>query len=256
MLETSEGAFMKSKALWLISGVMVLGAENSALATPIDLTIAGHVTNNTYNYDYTGVFGSIGSLSGDAFNLTLTYDPALAGPDLSPPANSGYYEQFNTSWINISITINGHTESVGTGVSFDQMAVDLGGVNPDSLLVETAYPAAPPGDFNGSYFELQLYSLVGQHFFSNDSVPTYIDPSLIQTGGSRVGDIQIERGVYGNPNVTTGEADAYLGIDSIIGGSLVTPPVTGNVPEPITLSIFGAGLVGAAAMRRRKAKRA
>jgi len=29
-----------------------------------------------------------------------------------------------------------------------------------------------------------------------------------------------------------------------------------GVPEPLTLSIFGAGLVGAAALRRRKAKRA
>lgn len=39
------------------------------------------------------------------------------------------------------------------------------------------------------------------------------------------------------------------------GGSITNPDPVG-VPEPITMSLFGAGLVGAAALRRRKARKA
>jgi hypothetical protein len=43
----------------------------------------------------------------------------------------------------------------------------------------------------------------------------------------------------------------------IKGGSFsTTPPDDTAVPEPVTFSLFGAGLVGAAALRRRKAKKA
>jgi len=40
-----------------------------------------------------------------------------------------------------------------------------------------------------------------------------------------------------------------------VGGSITAPGPVG-VPEPITVTLFGAGLVGAAALRRRKAKKA
>ena len=46
--------------------------------------------------------------------------------------------------------------------------------------------------------------------------------------------------------------------DVVIGGvgGSITDPGPVRVPEPITLTLFGAGLVGAAALRRRKAKKA
>jgi hypothetical protein len=240
---------MKTKSVALVAGLAMLAAAHSASATILDVTIAGHVTINTNNVDNTGVFGSIGSLSGDPFSLTLSYDPALAGPDLSLPANLGFY-QTTPSFMDISITINGHTESVGTSASFDSMEVGLGGTAADSFLVENAYPAAPPGQVAGSYIDLELYSLLGTHFFSNDSVPTYIDPSLIQTGGSRVGVFQIFRYMPGNPNVTTADAFAFLGIDSVTGGSLVTPP--NGTPEPASMMLLVAGLAALGVARRRR----
>ncbi len=45
--------------------------------------------------------------------------------------------------------------------------------------------------------------------------------------------------------LTLTTADAYLTTDAPISHLM-------GVPEPVTLSIFGAGLIGAAAMRRRK----
>jgi hypothetical protein len=53
-----------------------------------------------------------------------------------------------------------------------------------------------------------------------------------------------DMGLSGNPN-----------IGSTLFGFQISPHIA-SVPEPITLSLFGAGLAGAAAMRRRKKKTA
>jgi hypothetical protein len=42
------------------------------------------------------------------------------------------------------------------------------------------------------------------------------------------------------------------GIDGVIGGAGNLTMTVAQVPEPLTLSVFGAGLAGAAAIRRRK----
>jgi hypothetical protein len=53
-------------------------------------------------------------------------------------------------------------------------------------------------------------------------------------------------------------AESTDGFDVIIGaaGGSITDPDPVGVPEPITLTLFGAGVAGAAALRRRKAKTA
>ena len=54
-------------------------------------------------------------------------------------------------------------------------------------------------------------------------------------------------------------AEDTSGRDVIIGagaGSITDPEPPVGVPEPLTLTLFGAGLVGAAALRRRKSKKA
>jgi hypothetical protein len=54
-----------------------------------------------------------------------------------------------------------------------------------------------------------------------------------------------------------GNASGYAGLAATATFTLLQAPrVAAQVPEPVTLSIFGAGLIGAAAMRRRKKKSA
>ena len=64
---------------------------------------------------------------------------------------------------------------------------------------------------------------------------------------------------FGNYNPLFLLAEDTSGRDVIIGaggGSIIAPEPPARVPEPITMSLFGAGLVGAAALRRRKARKA
>ena len=53
-------------------------------------------------------------------------------------------------------------------------------------------------------------------------------------------------------------AESTGGFDVVIGGvgGSITDPGPVGVPEPLTVTLFGAGLAGAAALRRRKAKKA
>lgn len=64
---------------------------------------------------------------------------------------------------------------------------------------------------------------------------------------------------FGNYNPLFLLAEDSTGRDVIIGagaGSITDPEPPSRIPEPITLTLFGAGLAGAAALRRRKAKKA
>jgi len=61
----------------------------------------------------------------------------------------------------------------------------------------------------------------------------------------------------GNPmaiSLTGLAGSKYIGLDNVSVDLLSTDPR--SVPEPLTMSIFGAGLVGVAALRRRKTKKA
>jgi hypothetical protein len=57
-------------------------------------------------------------------------------------------------------------------------------------------------------------------------------------------------------SITINAGSPALGYDAIGVDDVLFGPVTSPVPEPFTLSIFGAGLAGAAALRRRRKKAA
>ena len=103
------------------------------------------------------------------------------------------------------------------------VTVDIGtGGDASALLLTAAGTAAFPGLTNGD-----LSSGPWHHYFTG-----YSPLSLLAE--------------------STGGFDVVIGG---VGGSITDPGPVG-VPEPLTVTLFGAGLAGAAALRRRKAKKA
>jgi PEP-CTERM motif len=88
----------------------------------------------------------------------------------------------------------------------------------------------------------------GAYEFAQDYVSSASSqaPGYYDSGNSFSGQSTDAASAYVADNATNGNVNFAFRIDA----------TTTSAPEPITLSIFGAGLVGAAAMRRRKAKNA
>ena len=159
-----------------------------------------------------------------------TITTAVSGADgvtVSPDGTIAYAEYGGN--------IYGFNIATGTQVAF----YSGGGHSPDGT-----------GVISGSAFNSDI--IVN----NNDGTVGLIDTvtgieTIIASGGTR--------GDFVGPDLTNGtlflsSADATerlaLAGASIGGG----PTPTGGVPEPLTLSVFGAGIAGALAMRRRKAK--
>lgn len=156
-----------------------------------------------------------------------------------------------------------------------------------SALVNTSvganawYGGAPPAGYDGSQFAaLQGDSTISQIFnapsagLANISWLSAGRPNFGSIGGDQTYDVLLNGSLIGSFSTTDGQAfTSELKLATLVAGintltfegtdltKLATDQtafidnvsVTG-VPEPLTLSVFGAGLVGAAALRRRRKK--
>jgi hypothetical protein len=102
----------------------------------------------------------------------------------------------------------------------------INGLGGDSAAA--GFNAGLPGDPAGTYFQL-LGSLVNGAFLDGG-------PDSLVAG--------------------TNDGTAGQFLFQVRGGQIIVEPPPEGVPEPITLTVFGAGLVGAAALRRRNKKSA
>jgi hypothetical protein len=95
------------------------------------------------------------------------------------------------------------------------------------------------GTSSNQHLDQQIYNLLGLGTITE--VDVYEVPLIVDCGGDPA---------CANP-ILSGSAEAE---DTIFSGLtfLSTPTATNDVPEPLTLSLFGVGLAGAAALRRRK----
>ena len=156
-------------------------------------------------------------------------------------------------WYTFSFGDVGSALGDGSGVTL--------GVNPPAI----AAPAAP-WDFI-TLAPVQL--VVSDGFNSGDQFELFDNLSSLgltstPTGGGDcssditacLADITISKGAFilgaGSHSLTGTVAASF----SAGAGFFQVTDVVTAVPEPVTFSIFGAGLLGAAAMRRRKAKKA
>jgi hypothetical protein len=250
---------MSQELAMKISPVIAIGLlaavwQTPAFAGPVDATLSANyfeVLNGTGAPD----FGGSGSP-----NVALG---SALGPDGLPVVNLGSpgISEYNHTTGEItwwSPAMNTAVLSTGTGTislpyGSNMYALNSTGTN-DANAFETAY-------FQGN-FALSSTENVEFQLGSDDDSFIYVDGVLIgqnpgihgvtnvdfTADGLSAGSHSLE--IFYDDRENTG---AFLSLNLLTSGVVITPPPIG-VPEPFTLSLFGVGLAGAAAMRRRVKK--
>jgi hypothetical protein len=98
-------------------------------------------------------------------------------------------------------------------------------------------------------FSVTTANLASYSYIQTGSAGQFYNLSLVETGTN-----VITLDLYTNTWQIHAANNSTLdsGSSTIVGPTLAAPAA---IPEPVTLSLFGAGLAGAIGMRRRKAKR-
>jgi hypothetical protein len=85
-----------------------------------------------------------------------------------------------------------------------------------------------------------------------DAVGNQIGSTTAADAGAPGTGLTLSLSLVGIHSVEITETSATVGFDNFEFGNLTAVPTDVSVPEPLTLSIFGAGVAGAVALRRRK----
>lgn len=174
-----------------------------------------------------------------SFALALMSGAASAGTIDFESGSSGASIGSDYSILGVTFT-NAQYKQCGGGCPVP--AFGLFASSPDFLSILRVDFAALQTSI--SFTNVSFSSVLAQAFDSSDNL---LD-SVTNTQGAFVPNVETLNG----PNiayVTFQGNRAQFGIDDLV--------VTNAIPEPVTLSLFGAGFVGAVVMRRRKtAKRA
>ena len=219
-----------------VSGLVAITAFALGIASPAQAGVTFYETQATFN-------GAATTALLEDFSTAPTKDAALA-----------------------SLILHGVTYTGLAGSPFPNVFVTSPGYSNYGAAVGTTtdYILAANGDENILASFSTPYNAVGFNAFFNGLGDGTL--TVFGAGSSVIGTFTF----LGGFDPATGLADkGYLGFtstapiygfewDTTLGGELNTgfTNISVNVPEPITLSLFGAGLAGAVAMRRRKSKEA
>jgi hypothetical protein len=236
-----------------------VGAASYSVAANADEivmgTFSGTVFNSGNGVDEANLFGfgANANLSGQAFTGTLIYDAtALGTPSVDGSISSSVWASAPLSDpLTITLTVNGHTFAIaGTQHSVVSVFQGCCAIDPAiGLGVEASTITGVGGPPYGYIVDLSEYM-------------EYSSPPPI-TIASNIGDLGTVD--FSSSELSTGAVAAAFysviitdpGYDEMIFSihSFNVEPEETSVPEPTTLALFGAGLLGFAGfavMRRRK----
>jgi hypothetical protein len=218
---------MRSRTILLTAFVAAMAVANPAQATIYTLTFSATVDSYELNGIYDGV--NPADVNGDSLTGSLMFDTSKFGAPYLATAYDIYAHQDPEL-----LTLHIGPDDISSNVTVRDIFLDLPSYSGhDGVIVQF--------DINFTTdFSLTL-----------DAQPPpgsiYSDPAVF-TSISGFSDLA------GSFTINTGADVVNWYVPVTL--SLTSNSAPTGVPEPITLSIFGAGLFGAAAMRRRKAKRA
>jgi hypothetical protein len=221
---------------WFPVGVVLglCGLSGSARADLVTITFSGHVTQKT---DPTTLVSPAFGTPGTAVSGVLQYDTAL--PPIAPgPSASDYaFSKFSLS-LN-GTTLPGHL-SLGYDVTVNaalfNASLHAGGILNDPGLF---------AHFSSGNIAFDLYDGSGTAF-SSTNLPTSLNPAAFQ---SKTFQINLQATGFG---ILAPPVDRSLAISGTIDNLSVQDTKPRAAPEPASCLLFGLGLVGTAALTRRR----
>ena len=176
----------------------------------------------------------------------IEFTASLLGANETPPvvsAGTGTADVFydpTAHTLQVNVTFSGLTGTSTASHIHCCTALPFQTTTPTAMVATQTptFPGFPLGVTNGVYnsptFDLTLASSWNPAFITNHG------------GTTAQAEADLAAGLFGNK--------AYLNVHSSFAGGGEIRGVLVFVPEPITLSLFGAGQAGVAVLRRRKAK--
>jgi len=253
------GKTMLSRFFFSVAGLALLASAQNAQATIVTNVILGTFDNDEYADD-ASLWGLTGTLNGQAFKLSYTYDSVLAKSQQTSDGMPYSVIDAYTASTSVAVTVNGQTKLLaGPASVFARLS--SGPIQTDNRIFYNAqylseedtsiYPSDP--DFTGHFTYSANVTSGALRFYGGDVPPdanfdTPLD--LRFPSGWPYGSI-----FFYNYQTGGGEPDKPI---SVGGGNfhidrIYTLPSASSVPEPTTWTtmIFGLAMIGGAARRRR-----